>query len=257
MEESGAAASPLFEPIQSRRAFEVVCEQIRQLVATGKLKQGDKLPPERQLAEQLAVSRLTIREALRSLENAGLVVLLRGPKGGAFIQNGNDDKMTEVMQDMLDLGTISLTDLTEARIFILDSVVRLACERATEEDLELIAENVRSNEIALASGSREVRLEHATEFYTRLAAATKNKVMMLVVRSLTDTIKAILQRIEIYPAQDLAVSRRQFLQALRARDPEQAAREMHVHLQKLHEHVVKHAAAQKKSPDLVPQVPHR
>ncbi len=251
MEELGGAALPMFAPIRSRRAFEVVCERIRELVASGRLKRGDKLPPERQLAEQLGVSRLAIREALRSLENAGLIVLQRGPKGGAFIQGGGDDKMTELMQDMLDLGTISLADLTEARIFILGSVARLACERATEEDLALIAENVRLNEIALESGSREVRLEHATEFYIRLAAATKNKVMMLVVRSLTDTVKAILQRIEIYPAQDLAVSRRKFLQALRARDPDQAAREMHIHLRSLHEHVVKHAVAQKKSPDLI------
>ncbi|MES2183898.1 MAG: FadR/GntR family transcriptional regulator [Pseudomonadota bacterium] len=250
MDKPGVDPSPMFEPIQSQRAFEVVCERIRELVASGRLKKGDKLPPERELAQQLGVSRLSIREALRSLENAGLVALQRGPRGGAFIQGGSDRKMTELMQDMLDLGTITLSDLTEARIFILASVARLACERATDEDLAHLEENVRLNEAALQSGSRETRLQHATEFYTRLASATKNKVMMLVVRSLTDTIRVILQRIEIYPTQDLAVSRRRFLQALQARDAERAAQEMHTHLRKLHEHIVKHAAAQKKSPDL-------
>jgi len=251
MTKTNIEPAPLFCPIPSRRTFEVVCERIRELIASGRLKKGDKLPPERLLAEQLGVSRLAIREALRSLENAGVVALQRGPKGGAFIQGGGDEKMTELMQDMLDLGTISLADLTEARIYILGMVARLACQRATEDDLQRIAENVRQNEIALETGDRAERLEHATEFYARLARATKNKVMMLVVRSLTDTVKAILQKIEIYPAKDLLSSRRRLLAALRAKDAERAAKEMHLHLRKLHEHVVKHAAAQHKSPDLV------
>jgi GntR family transcriptional repressor for pyruvate dehydrogenase complex len=253
MKQPAAARLPTFEPIQSPRAFEIVCERIREQVADGRLKRGDKLPPERLLAEQLGVSRLAIREALRSLENAGLVVLERGPKGGAFIQGGSDGQMTELMQDMMALGTITLSDLTEARIFILGSVARLACERATEEDIRLIEENVKMNEVAIETGSRETRLAHATEFYTRLAFATKNRVMMLVVRSLTDTIREVLQRIEIYPSKELAQSRWRFMRALKARNAERAAQEMSSHLRKLHEHVVRHAAAQKKSPDIRPR----
>lgn len=240
----------MFEPIPTQRAFEIVCARIRKLVASGKLKKGDKLPPERELAKQFGVSRLAIREALRSLENAGLISLQRGPKGGAFIQDSSDQKMTEFMQDMLDMGTITLSDLTEARIFILASVARLACERATQEDLAQLEENVKLNEVALETGNREVRLQHATEFYALLASATKNKVMMFVVGSLTDIIKVILQRIEIYPMQELASSRRRFLEALHAQDGERAAQEIHMHLRKLHEHIVKHAVEQKKSTDL-------
>lgn len=241
---------PRFEPIATHRAFEIVCERIREQVKDGRLKRGDKLPPERLLAEQFGVSRLAIREALRSLENAGLIVLQRGPKGGAFIQGTPDGKMTELMQDMLALGTISLSDLTESRIFILDAVSRLACERATAEDLALIEENVRMHEAALKSGSRDARLAHAAEFYARLAAATNNKVLMLMVRSLTDSVRLILQRIEIYPLKELARSRKRFLVALQARDAEKAAQEMSAHLRKLHEHIVRHAAAQQKSADI-------
>ena len=250
MDQTAAKVPAMFEPIQAQRAFEVVCERIRELVASGRLKKGDKLPPERELAIQLGVSRLAIREAFRSLENAGLIALQRGPKGGAFIQASSDRKMTELMQDMLNLGTITLSELTEARIFILASVARLACERATTQDLEQIEENVRLNEVALKSGSREIRLQHATDFYELLASATKNKVMTVVVRSLTDVIRVILQRIEIYPTQDLALSRRRFLEALQARNGDQAAQEMHTHLRKLHEHIVRHAVEQKQSPDL-------
>ncbi|KQP19294.1 FadR/GntR family transcriptional regulator [Pseudorhodoferax sp. Leaf265] len=250
MHQQSAATPSLFQPIPAQRAFEVVCEKIRELIADGRLKRGDKLPPERELALQLGVSRLAIREAFRSLENAGLIALRRGPKGGAYIQASSEGKMTELMQDMLSLGSIKLSELTEARIFILDSVARLACERATAEDLKKIEDSVKLNEVALQSGGREVRLQHATEFYELLAAAAKNKVMMFVVRSLSDVIRVILRRIEIYPAQDLAQSRRRFLNALQARDGDRAAQEMHAHLRKLHEHIVKHAVEQEKSPDL-------
>lgn len=234
-----------FEPITTKRAFEEVCERIRERVASGHLKPGDKLPPERQLAEQLGVSRLAIREALRSLENAGLLELHRGPKGGAFIKGGGDDKLTQLMQDMLDLGTIPFADLTEARIFILDSVTRLACERATAEDLEALEANVRTNEEIFSSGDRELRIEKAGEFYHYLALATKNKVMMLVVTSLTDILRRALAKIELYPSKELILSRRRLMEQLRARNADKAAAEMRSHLEKLHKHITRHMAPRK------------
>ena len=233
----------MFQPIPSRRAFEEVCGSIRAQIASGALRPGDKLPAERQLAEQLGVSRLAIREALRSLENGGLIALQRGPKGGAFIQGGGNEKLSELMQDMLDLGTLPLADLTEARVFILDSVARLACQRATEAELDAIEENVALNEKLLKSGDREARTLHATEFYARLAASTKNKVLIMIVQSLTDTIRAVLRRIEVYPSKELAQSRRRFMEQLRARNADRAAAEIRAHLIKLHKHIVKHEVA--------------
>lgn len=240
MNDRVTAPPPMFEPIPIRRAFEEVCQQIRARVANGALRKGDKLPPERQLAEQFGVSRLAIREALRSLENAGIVELHRGPKGGAFIRGGGDEKLTQLMQDMLDLGTIPLSDFTEARIFILDSVTRLACERATEEDLDAIEENVLKNEEIFDTGDREMRVDQATEFYSRLAAATKNQVMMLVVKSLTDIVRAVLSKIELFPSKELIRSRRRLMQQLRKRNADQASEEMRTHLRKLHNHITEH-----------------
>ena len=77
-----------FQPIHVRRTFEEICGSIREQLALGVLKPGDKLPRERDLAEQLGVSRNVLREALRSLEMAGLLRLQKGVKGGAFIQDG-------------------------------------------------------------------------------------------------------------------------------------------------------------------------
>ena len=72
---------PTFQPIQVRRAFEEICDRIRARIAAGLLKPGDKLPAERELAQQLGVGRNALREALRSLEIAGIVRLQKGAQG--------------------------------------------------------------------------------------------------------------------------------------------------------------------------------
>src|SRR5215469_9109372 len=138
---AGAPAPLTFRPIHTRRAFEEICERIREQLALGVLKPGDKLPPERDLAQQLGVSRNVLREALRSLEMAGVLRLLKGVKGGAFVQKGDTGRMNDVMRDMLSLGTISVRELSEARIHVLDLVVRLACANARPADLDALEAN--------------------------------------------------------------------------------------------------------------------
>lgn len=84
-------------------------------MAAGALRPGDKLPPERDQALKLRVSRTAVREALRSLEIAGVVGLQKGSKGGAFILKGDPDLVTRSIRDMVYLSRISLDNLTEAR----------------------------------------------------------------------------------------------------------------------------------------------
>ncbi len=81
-------ASTAFRPVRTPRIHEEICRQVRGRLARGQLKPGDKLPPERELALEFGVSRGAVREALRTLENAGLVALRKGMHGGAFIRAG-------------------------------------------------------------------------------------------------------------------------------------------------------------------------
>jgi DNA-binding FadR family transcriptional regulator len=74
-----------FGPVRSTRLFEEICDQIRGQLSLGKIGPGDKLPAERDLADQFGVSRSAVREALRTLEVSGLIELRKGPKGGAFM----------------------------------------------------------------------------------------------------------------------------------------------------------------------------
>src|SRR5882672_571363 len=230
-----AVRTPLrFQPVHVRRAFEEICGRIREQLALGVLKPGDKLPRERDLAEQLGVSRNVLREALRSLEMAGLLRLQKGVKGGAFIQAGDMSRMNDVMRDMLSLGAISVRELSEGRIQILDLVVRLACERAQAADFQALEANIERSDFATREGRLLDRVECSREFYKLLAAATGNKVMAMIMDSVTEIhMRFVYAKVASSGVSmpQLVEKRRQFLSALRARDTSAAARLMQAHLE--------------------------
>jgi tripartite-type tricarboxylate transporter receptor subunit TctC/DNA-binding FadR family transcriptional regulator len=194
-----------------------------------------QLPPERVLSEQLKVSRAALREALRSLEIAGVISLRMGVKGGAFVQAGAPANMTRVMQDLMHLGAISLGDLTEARLLIQSGVVRLACQRATEDDIDALSQNIELTARMSQLGQGEERRAAIADFYRLLALATCNKVLKILVDSITDTLVRFLRGIsEDVELPGLIAHRRRFVRYLRARDVEGAVPEMELHLNKLH-----------------------
>src|SRR3970282_40915 len=93
-----------FKPDRAQRTFEEVVNQVRDQLAGGELVPGERLPPERELARQLNVSRSALREGLRTLEIAGIVELRKGRTGGAFITRGNQPVVSEALADLLRLG---------------------------------------------------------------------------------------------------------------------------------------------------------
>src|ERR1700739_4799003 len=231
---TGVPAPVIFRPIRTRRAFEEICERIREQLALGVLKPGDKLPPERDLAQQLGVSRNVLREALRSLEMAGILKLRKGVKGGAFIREGDTSRMNEVMRDMLSLGTISVRELSEARINVIDLVVRLACVNARQRDFEALEANIERTDVATREGRLLRRVEGSREFYKLLAESTGNKVIAMIVNSVTEIhMRFVYAKVASSGAATprLTDKRRQFLSSLRARDVAAASRLMRIHLE--------------------------
>lgn len=236
---SVSSSKPSFAPIKTRRAFEVICEQIRAQLAAGTLKTGDKLPAERELAVAFQVSRSALREALRSLEVAGVIKNVKGAKGGAFVQTAEPDRIVQAMQDYVHLGDISLGELTEARLALQDVIVRLACERATEADLaelEEIAERTKQE-----SGV-EARYQCAVAYYRVLARATKNRIFGIFVDSLSSILHEFVQGPDYETLQEsLIESRFKLVRHLRMKNAEAAVAEMRKHLGRLHRHVRKNS----------------
>jgi len=223
-----------FAPIVPQRAFEDIAGQIRELVAKGRLRPGDRLPPERELSVRFNVSRNTLREALRALELEGVIEMRKGASGGAFIMPGNPEVIVNGLRNLYHLGTISPVDLTEARIWIESLVVRVACERATEGDIAALEENVEQALRAEEAGDLELRGFLHRRFHIMLGEATRNPIIRIVMESVMEVMAQFI--LVLGPGRNLGTipSRRRFLRHLRMRDADKACDEMTRFLIKLH-----------------------
>jgi GntR family transcriptional regulator, transcriptional repressor for pyruvate dehydrogenase complex len=228
------ASELTFQPARPRRAFDEIVAQVRGMVRSGELQPGDRLPAERVLAEQFGVSRNSVREALRMMEISGLVALRTGAGGGAFVAEPDPGVAARGLADAFQLNGLSPSDVTEARLWLESTVVRVACERMTEEYLQALYDNV--NEAAQAAGEGDwerTALVHV-EFHNLLADATGNPVMSILMRSMADLLRDL--ALAIGPSSDDVIvrSRRRLLRHLRNRDGDKAAEEMRRYLNRLH-----------------------
>src|ERR1700709_1674718 len=107
------AMSFAFRPIEGGRASDGISLQIRSAMEAGALRAGMRLPAERALASQFGASRNTVREALRSLENSGVLELRRGAHAGAYIKQSNGRGVTTGLLDMYALGGLTAAQLTD------------------------------------------------------------------------------------------------------------------------------------------------
>ena len=226
-----------FSRIRNLRAFEEIADQIRKELSDRRLRAGDRLPPERALAEQFGVSRNTLREALRSLENAGLLRLQKGATGGAFVRESTGDAIVTGLRDMFHLGAILPEHLTEARVLIESIAVRAACERATAEDIAALNANIASAERAIR-GKIDFYDQAAIhlEFHRIIARATKNPVMVIVMEALIDVMQHFIRAIGQKRNPWVLPSRRRFMKHFVARDSDAAVAEMEEHLERLNRH---------------------
>ena len=222
-----------FKPIRSPRAFEEIAAQIRTELAAGRLKVGNRLPSERALSEQFGVSRNTLREALRSLEHAGLVRLQKGASGGAFITEASGDAINTGLLDLYHMGAIQPAQLTEARIWLESIVVREACLRASPADIEQLRANVKLAEQASAEGDFFKRAEVHLDFHRILARMTGNPVMVIVMDGVLGVLRHYVQSIGEYENAFVLPSRQRFLKFMEARDVPGAVAEMESSLKKL------------------------
>lgn len=225
--------SPLLLKPLRKRTFEEVSARIREQIALGGLKEGDKLPAERQLAESLGVSRNTVREALRSLEHAGLLVLKPGSGGGAYISNGGIHAIKVAFDDMLSLGIMSSQDLMEARIVLGREVARMACLRHSSSDMENMDANVEKMRAAAQAGDLKLRVRHSVDFHRLLARSAGNPVLAIMTDVLVDITMSFVRVLGEMPNEFVIDSRERMLGYLRARDVENTVQEYTDYLQKV------------------------
>ncbi len=221
----------LFKPSRQVRAFEEVMRQIRTLLADGRLAPGDKLPPERELAARLSVSRNTVREALRTLEISGVIMLRRGPRGGAFILDPDAARSAGMLGRSLQFTDVAVADITQAMRAITMMLLDTAMPVIDETGFDALNAN-----IARASATSEPAERSATiiRFYAELAAITGNPILIDLAESLCEILNSWVQRLGSLGSDNVLESRRTIVACMRARDLDGAKRELDRYLDALH-----------------------
>ena len=228
-----------FTPIHTRRVHEEICDAIRAKLIARELKIGDRLPSERELADMFSVSRTAVREALRTLEIAGIVDLKLGSKGGAFIALNATAQVARSFRDMVDFGEISLPMLLEARQQVVESTVKLAAERASKADIAALRANLNQIIQLSEAGKFGERLEKAVEFYTLIANAAGNAALSAIVESLSTVIKGFLLDLDPAPYEDLVAQRKRVIDCLADQDASGAVKAVRAYLQDVTNYLLK------------------
>ena len=131
-------ATQLFRKAKQNRIFQDVVEQIQDVILDGKIKPGERLPSERELGEMLGTSRGTLREALRILEQKGLIEIRLGVNGGAIVKETNWEQMSETLALLIRSQSVALEHLAEFREGVEGIIASLAAERATKNDIRTL-----------------------------------------------------------------------------------------------------------------------
>ncbi len=220
----------LFTPLKTKRVFEEIADQIRESIYSGFFKPGDKLPSERELATQFKAGRMVVREALRTLEQGGLIYIKQGSFGGAFIKESDSAVITRSISDMIRIGNITLKELTETRLGIEMVILESVFRRINQEDLDTLRKNLEEAEAETAKGNRP--LETNLEFHLLLARASKNTLFEMIIKSIMNVTSSFLLKVNpgVDHLQQVVNYHKEIYQALVKGDFQSAEKIMKEHL---------------------------
>jgi DNA-binding FadR family transcriptional regulator len=170
------------EPIKSTRIYEEIVRQIKGMIAEGRLKSGDQLPPERDLAEKFLVSRTSVREALRALESLGLVEIRPGE--GTFVREVSVESLVQPLALVLASQREATAELFEARRLIEPLIAGLAATRAKPDEIREMERILEDQAKEITAG--RTGFAQDVQFHTALAAASRNRAITRIVNALID-----------------------------------------------------------------------
>ncbi|MGC8494058.1 MAG: FadR/GntR family transcriptional regulator [Syntrophobacteraceae bacterium] len=180
----------MFQKVRRNRVFQDVVHQIQEAILDGRLKTGEKLPAERELVETFQTSRGTLREALRVLEQKGLIEVRMGVTGGAVVRDVGSDQMGEGLALLLRAQKVSVDDLGEFREAIEGHVAELAAQRAKPRDVRQLKAILTEAEKYCKEPAthRDDFLHTDQKFHMFLAKITGNPLFIFIIETLHDNI---------------------------------------------------------------------
>ncbi len=225
---SGKETGELYRSVSGVRAREGVVRRIQDLILANELAPGDPLPPERELAARLSVSRNVLREGLRILTQKGLVRVVAGR--GAYVEAPSGRVVSESLALLLQLRQVSLVELCDARLLIEPELAGLAAERATLDDLAVI--DACLAELARTRSEPQLHVPADLMFHNAIASVARHSVYGAIVEAVRAPMaQSMLLGTEIPRAIDISDGHhRAIAAAIRTHDPEAAHAAMWGHI---------------------------
>ena len=222
-----------FRAVRKTRVSQDIIEQVRDLVTSGRLKPGDRLPSERELSQALSVSRSSVREAVRAMESLGLIEARAGE--GTFVASPSGSRGSDPLIASLHQSWSTQHKLFEVRRVIEPDLAALAARRATAEQIERLRAILNDQEAEIARGGTGVKQDSL--FHFLMAEATGNEALVRIVESLMDLLLKTREE-SLHHDERRAQSLKQhhaILAAIEARDPRTAERLMRDHIRDVEE----------------------
>lgn len=177
---------PRYQKIERERLYEGVAGHIEELVSSGELRPGDKLPAERELGERLGVGRGVVREAVKVLAERGLVSV--EPGRGTFVIELGRDLISQHLARLFRMGVHRHTHLNEVRRILEVEIASLAAQRAKTENIEKMYQALEEMDENMTSP--EAFIEADLAFHSALSEATQNEVLPLLLEPIVDLLRA-------------------------------------------------------------------
>lgn len=207
-----------------QKAYEVVAKALRELALSAAVGDGMRLPSERELAERFGVSRVVIREAVRTLESDGLLKVKKGATGGTFVCRDLGKPLGTSISNLLQGGSINLTHLFELRLMLEPPATAQAALRATPEQLAALEQILADSRAAFEDENllRQLNLD----FHRHLTRMADNPLLAFLCDKVLDLmVERIKARTSLSTSQAVVPWHERILAALRAGDPGEASRQ--------------------------------
>lgn len=229
------------KPIKTKKIYEEIIEQVKNLIAEGVLNPGDKLISEREMADRLKVGRSAVREAFRALEAMGIIEIRQGE--GTFVREVSKESLAQALALVLMTERDTTRELLELRKILEVEAAGLASLRHTGEELKKMEEALKQMEEDLLAG--DLGQQADWNFHYAVAEATHNSLLVMLMDSIADTMRRVLKtaRQELYRSpgtpQRLLREHYDVFEAIRQGRDQEARRAMYEHLERVEKGIVK------------------
>jgi len=227
----------MFRPVKTKKVYEEIVHQVKLSIEEGKLKPGDRMLSERDLADQFNVSRASVREALSAMEMMGIISI--HPGEGSYVRHLPSDSMLETLAASVQTEAVDILHLLEMRKIIETETASLAAVRATAVDIEDLQQALNEMKLEVSSGGHVEDID--AKFHYILVRAARNPVLLRVAQTvsqlLTSNYRSLRLALFLVPnmSQIFYEAHIEIFQAIITKNPRLAREKMGEHLDTIQE----------------------